>query len=402
MIAQRLSDHPEIGRYSNSAIQHQEIMSFNEYTIAAGNVMDGKVSAKNSITGKITMTLYTGPENASSYEIFRAYQNLLTSKGFAIILQCGKTDCGESFLAPVYELAPFASDYGWNNSSPITRGNPEFSYILTARQIDGDIETYVNLIVSQGWWSYPAYKLDVIEVKKEIQGIVSITQPQGKPAADKTEVISLTETPGFSSFEIKLGAGSYLFVDPILAGSRFEFMDNNTGTIVGEFSGFNLLGGGYLNSRYFFNENFGISLDINVLKGKEEMFTTEYNYRSKATMLMEKIGLVGRINGTNSPVSLSLAIGAGMCQGNFDESKDHNVNLTGIHLTGRVNMLMFYYNTELMIPLFRSAFFFGQYEYNFMISDLVMNHDGGNDYTKTYRNVNFGGHHVRMGIGRRF
>ena len=402
ILAQKFSDHPEIGRYPNSVIHHQEISNFNEYYIAVGPVEEGKVTASNKIAGQVNMTLYKGPENASSFEIFRAYQNLLESKGFSILLECEKSQCGEKFLGPIYDLAPFASNYGWNNSAPITNSNTDFSYILTAKRIEGERETYVSLIVSQGWWSYPAYKLDVIDVAKDIKEIISITHPGEESAIKKPAKRSLPEDQEFNSLEIKIGAGSYLFIDPILAGSRYEFKDNNTGTITGGFSGFNLLGGFYFNTRYFFNENFGISVDLNVLMGNEEMFTPENNYKSNANMVMEKIGLVGRLNGSYSPVSLSMAFGAGFFQGEFYESIESTITSTGVYLIGKVNKPMFYYNTELMIPLFRSVFIFGQYEYNFMISDLIMEHDGGNDYTKTYRNVNFGGHHARLGIGWRF
>ena len=170
-------DHPQIGRYEGSSVIHQESSNYNQYTLGLGPAEDGTVGETMTVEGKVLMTLYSGPEDASSFEIISAYRRLLQSKGFEVLFACDKSACGEKFLGAFYDLAPFANDPGWNNSSPITQGNSDVSYVLVARSTGGEKETYVSLIVSQGWWSYPVYKLDVVEVQEQAGKISSVVGP---------------------------------------------------------------------------------------------------------------------------------------------------------------------------------------------------------------------------------
>lgn len=401
-IAQKY-DHPLIGRYGDSWIHHQEISNLNEYTIALQGIVDKNISETKKLEGKVTMTLYR-LEGASSFEIYMAYKELLISKNFEILFACEKTDCGENFLEVFYSLAPFTSDYGWNNSVPITRGKREFSYVLTARRESGETAIYVSLIVSQGWFNEPIYKLDVIDVVRSAKGIASITGPakEEEKRIDEYEMSKSNEKKGFKSFDVKFGYGAYSFSDPNFAGTSYNFTDNQTGVTTGLLSGFKDLSGPYFNSRYFFNENFGISLDVNLLMSSQFIGTDATNYNSSANLVMEKIGFTGQIIGKTTPVKLSLTLGAGTCQGEFYESWSSNTAPEGQYLKGKNTMFLVFYNTEVSFSVFKNINFFGQYEYNFMHSVLVMNHDGGNEYTKTYWSANFGGSHFRLGIGVSF
>lgn len=179
--AAQIYDHPLIGRYQGSTAIHQEESRLNEYMLGLGAVRDGKVTETLEVTGKVMMTLYRGPDNASSFEVVSAYRKLLQAKGFEVLFSCEKSACGEKYLAAFYGLAPFANDPGWNNSAPITQGNGEFSYVLVARSGSGSNLTYVSLIVSQGWWTYPVYKLDVVEVQEQAGGITSEVGPGKEP-----------------------------------------------------------------------------------------------------------------------------------------------------------------------------------------------------------------------------
>ncbi|NLO02526.1 MAG: hypothetical protein GX126_09460, partial [Bacteroidales bacterium] len=185
VYSQEASDHAEIGRYGSSSVRHQELGNFSEYILALGPVRNDSVSESLKIEGKVMMTLYEGPADASSYEIYHAYRDLLSSKQYDILYSCSGSECGTGFLSPVYQLAPFAYNYGYNNSVPITNGSQDFSYLITARKSIGEKTTYVSLIVSQGWFKFPVYKLDVIEVQKSGGKISSIqVAKEDSPSAE--------------------------------------------------------------------------------------------------------------------------------------------------------------------------------------------------------------------------
>jgi hypothetical protein len=180
-------DHPLIGRYEGSTAIHQEASQFTEYTLGLRAVRDGEVAETLKVKGKVVMTLYRGPENGSAFEVISAYRELLRSKGFEVLYSCEKSECGEKFLGAFYGLAPFANDPGWDNSAPITQGNGDFSHVLVAKSGGGSPQAYVSLIVSQGWWTYPVYKLDVVEVQDQAGRISSIGGSGQEPGAGTPE-----------------------------------------------------------------------------------------------------------------------------------------------------------------------------------------------------------------------
>lgn len=214
-------DHPQIGRYSGSTVIHQETSRLLDYTVGLGAARDGKVADTLKVTGKVMMTLYSGPENASSFEVATAYRKLLQTKGFDVLFSCEKSGCGEPFLGAFYGLAPFANDPGWNHSAPITQGSGEFSYVLVAKSTGGGAVTYVSLIVSQGWWKYPAYKLDVVEIQDttgEITSVLGPGQEAGGQGPGGREAGPVERRP--VQFGVQVASDGYFGL--MLCGNHFE------------------------------------------------------------------------------------------------------------------------------------------------------------------------------------
>ncbi len=217
-------DHPAIGRYEGSAIIHQESSNFDQCRLGLSAAEDGTVAETLAVEGKVLMTLYSGPEDASAFEIITAYRKLLQSNEFDILFSCEKAACGEGFLGAFYDLAPFANDPGWNNSSPITQGNPDSSYVLVAKSENETKTMYASLIVSQGWWSYPVYKLDIVEVQ-EFEGKISSVTGPGEDTADELREPADTSTAERAPrrpvrFGVQLSSDSYFGF--LLYANRFE------------------------------------------------------------------------------------------------------------------------------------------------------------------------------------
>jgi len=214
-------DHPLIGRYEGSSIIHQESSNFDRYRLGLSAAADGAVSETQAVEGKVLMTLYGGPEDASSFEVITAYRNLLQSKQFEVLFSCEESACGEQFLGAFYGLAPFANNPGWKNSAPITKGNPDASHVLVAKSESEGKTTYVSLIVSQGWWSYPVYKLDIVEVQ-EFEGKISSVTGPGEETGDVGRAPSEARAaaPRPLRFGVQLSSDSYFGL--LLYANRFE------------------------------------------------------------------------------------------------------------------------------------------------------------------------------------
>jgi len=218
-------DHPQIGRYEGSSIIHQESSNFDQYRLGLSAADDGTMAETLAVEGKVLMTLYSGPEDASAFEVITVYRKLLQSNKFEILFSCEKSACGgEGFLGAFYDLAPFANDPGWNNSSPITQGNPDASYVLVAKSESEGKTMYVSLIVSQGWWSYPVYKLDVVEVQQFGGKISSVTGPGGDTGDDAREPADASTAERTARrpvrFGLQLSSDSYFGL--LLYANRFE------------------------------------------------------------------------------------------------------------------------------------------------------------------------------------
>lgn len=248
-------DHPRIGRYEGSAVIHQESSGLNQYTLGLGAAKDGKVAQT--------------PENASSFEIFSAYRQLLRSEGFEVLLEGGKAECGEKFLGAFYDLAPFANDPGWNHSAPITQGNPEASYVLVAGSGSGEPATYVSLIVSQGWHQYPVYKLDVVETRGQTGGISSRTGA-GKEAEDEASGSASSGKAARRKAQLGIQMASDSSLGLLLCANRFEICAKFQAVIYDGFPGDDwpdnsvLMAGGH--AMYLFRpgdrSDIGIGMDI--------------------------------------------------------------------------------------------------------------------------------------------
>lgn len=217
-------DHAEIGRYENSSVIHQELSNYSEYRLGLGAVQNKRVPETQTVEGKVMMTLYRGPDDASSFEIISAYRKLLQSKQYEILYACEKSACGENFLGAYYDLAAFANNPGWNNSAPITNGSPDFSYVLVAKSDRGGKLTYVSIIVSQGWWRYPVYKLDVVEVKEYEGKISSSARPGSETGSTDKAPSDPSVSPQVVRKKVRFGLqmSSDSFFGVVLYANRFE------------------------------------------------------------------------------------------------------------------------------------------------------------------------------------
>ena len=105
-------DHPWTGRYAGSTPLLQNVMAFDELTLAAGKAQTAggkRFSRTIKAEGKVTRSVYVTAPGRSSLEVLRNFQNQLQGQGFAVEFQCAGTDgCGEAFK----ELK-----YHWNNKA---------------------------------------------------------------------------------------------------------------------------------------------------------------------------------------------------------------------------------------------------------------------------------------------
>jgi OmpA-OmpF porin, OOP family len=86
--------HPLIKGFEGSVIIKQEVKEFDEQELVIGKVQaDGSVETVK-LEGKVTRIDYQDPENRSSLERIRNYEQALKKAGFEIKFICNKEECG--------------------------------------------------------------------------------------------------------------------------------------------------------------------------------------------------------------------------------------------------------------------------------------------------------------------
>lgn len=99
-------DHPMVSRYEGSEILKYETRAFDKLELLSGAVSGRKdapepVPSRTAVEGKLTRIAYRAPENRSSIEVLRNYEQALTAGGFKILFACEQMQCdvkgGESW-----------------------------------------------------------------------------------------------------------------------------------------------------------------------------------------------------------------------------------------------------------------------------------------------------------------
>ena len=95
------SDHPMVSRYGGSSINDYDYREFDEYEILLGKVVsapgepdNSRAESSENLEGKVTKISYYLPEDRSTLEVFRNYEDALKAAGFEILFTCSNKECG--------------------------------------------------------------------------------------------------------------------------------------------------------------------------------------------------------------------------------------------------------------------------------------------------------------------
>jgi OmpA-OmpF porin, OOP family len=144
--------HPLITPYQGSSIQSQEVSEFDEQRLVIGKVQpDGSVKTMK-VEGKVTRIDLGDPENRSSLERFRNYEQALKKAGFEITFSCSKEECGQEIHIESIGYYP-----------------PERYLTAVLKRKEGNV--WVGVLVAAGPWT----KIRVVEEKPMETGMVKVT-----------------------------------------------------------------------------------------------------------------------------------------------------------------------------------------------------------------------------------
>ena len=144
--------HPLITPYEGSFVENQEVKEFDEQQLVICKVQhDGTVKTEK-IEGKVTRVDYRDPDNRSSLERMRNYEQALKKAGFEIIYHCSKEECGPEIQIESIGYYP-----------------PERYIAALLKRREGNV--WVGVFVAGGPWT----KIRVVEEKPMGTGMEKVT-----------------------------------------------------------------------------------------------------------------------------------------------------------------------------------------------------------------------------------
>lgn len=144
--------HPLITPFEGSYVEGQEVKEFDEQQLVISKVQpDGTVKTEK-LEGKVTKIDYHDPDNRSSLERIRNYEQALKKGGFEIIYSCSKEECGQEIQIETIGYYP-----------------PERYLAALLKRKEGNI--WVGVFVASGPWT----KIRIVEEKPMETGMVEVT-----------------------------------------------------------------------------------------------------------------------------------------------------------------------------------------------------------------------------------
>lgn len=211
-----------VGPVEGSEVHHNETFDFGRYNFAAGPEVKGAIAKITPIEGKRSGILYTA-RGKTTFQIMAVYKKFFKENGYETLFSCEAKACGEKFRGAWYDLNPFQSDPGWDNSAPIKNGAWENQFYTAAVKKAAAGNTYVSVYANSGWWSYPVYKVDVARPAPLGTGIVPAAKIAEAMAADgRLAFYGITFDTGSSVIKTESG--------PVLAEIA-AFLKNTPGDI---------------------------------------------------------------------------------------------------------------------------------------------------------------------------
>jgi len=144
--------HPLIKGFEGSVIEGQEVKEFDEQQLVIGKVQEDGTVKTVKLEGKVTKIDYRDPDDRSSLERIRNYEQAFKKAGFEIKFMCSKEECGHEIGIETIGYYP-----------------PE--RYLTAFQKRKEGNVWIGVFVPTGPWS----KIIVVEEKPMETNMVKVT-----------------------------------------------------------------------------------------------------------------------------------------------------------------------------------------------------------------------------------
>ena len=149
---------------------------------------------------------------------------------------------------------------------------------------------------------------------------------------------------------------------------------------------------------YFFSNNIGIAAGLTAITAENDLYvddTTGTNYDYCTDQFNINLGISGRVDFRDSPISLNM--GSGLIIAPFDISQSIESNTGGSYMYGNDSGVGFYGNASFQIKIISFLRFKTQLSYSFIPASITLYDTDGN-VEKNIKNLNTGGITLKTGL----
>src|SRR5688572_11319177 len=151
------TDHPMLTGYPGSRITKKVVRDFDEQIMLLSNVRKDKTYDSQTLEGRVTVLNYDDPNERSTLEKYKNYEDALKAAGFEILWSCsGYETCSAPGQIQIPGIGYFP--YGEKGRN------------LTARLKRAEGDVWIGLQVKPAWTD-----LQIVEVKPMETGMVKVT-----------------------------------------------------------------------------------------------------------------------------------------------------------------------------------------------------------------------------------
>jgi hypothetical protein len=190
----------------------------------------------------------------------------------------------------------------------------------------------------------------------------------------------------------------YMPLDPNFAG--YNEISESGGTTSFYATGFKNVRGPYGELTWFPNENLGFGADVSYLMTDAGIGTDDERYTVDAQIIVVRGGPYVRSVGSTYPATITLGFGGGVALVDLYQTYEDSIDSSNNrYLRATTECLALAASFELSFPIAGGFGFSGGMDYLFIPAEsLTFVHDGGADYSVTYREPNLGGLSLRFGL----
>ena len=128
-----------------------------------GLITNGQFFESKTVSGNVTSLLYKGPEESKVNQIFETYENKLEELGFKIVFKCQGNSCQDYTGRDLFAQTLYKNTTQPNLKLPVNSGLKHTQRFMSAEKVSASSSTYLTLMVKEGWWESPAFRIDIAE-----------------------------------------------------------------------------------------------------------------------------------------------------------------------------------------------------------------------------------------------